>query len=80
MGNTINLKKPYRRRVSTDRLNCEDRQLVASLEGEPGPAPAGKTLPHLYPNTRFWREKTRVNMCVVGPKLFFGPGSRPNIN
>ena len=46
-GNTI-LSQPYRRRVSTDRLNREGSQLAASLEGEPGPTPAGKTLPHLY--------------------------------
>ena len=46
-GNTI-LSQPYRRRVSTDRLNREGSQLAASLEGEPGPTPAGKTLPHPY--------------------------------
>ena len=46
LGNTI-LNQPYRRRVSTDRLNREDSQSTASLEGEPGPTPAGKTLPHL---------------------------------
>ena len=39
-GNTI-LSQPYRRRVSTDRLNCEGSQLAASLEGDPGPTPAG---------------------------------------
>ena len=44
-GNTI-LSQPYRRRVSTDRPNREGRQFAASLEGEPGPTPAGKTLPH----------------------------------
>ena len=37
-----------RRRVSTDRLNREDSQLAASLEGEPGPTPAGKTLPRTH--------------------------------
>ena len=42
-GNII-LSQPYRRSVSTDRLNREGRQLAASLEGEPGPTPAGKTL------------------------------------
>ena len=51
-GNTI-LSQSYRRRVSTDRLNREGSQLAASLEGEPGPTPAGKTLPHSYPETRF---------------------------
>ena len=29
-----------------------------SLEGEPGPTPAEKTLPHSYPETRFRRERT----------------------
>ena len=42
--NTI-LSQPYCRRVSTDRPNRESSQLAASLEGEPGPTPAGKTLP-----------------------------------
>ena len=41
--NTI-LSQPYRRRVSTDRPDREGSQLAASLEGEPGPTPAGKTL------------------------------------
>ena len=58
-GNTI-LTQPYRRRVSTDRLNREGSQLTASLEGEPDPTPAGKTLPHSYPETRFRRERARV--------------------
>ena len=55
-GNTI-LSQPYRRRVSSDRPNREGRQLAASLEGEPGPTPAGKTLPHSFPETRFQRER-----------------------
>ena len=42
--NTI-LNQPNLRRVSTDRMNCEDSQLVASLEGEPSPTTAGKTDP-----------------------------------
>ena len=54
--NTI-LSQPYCRRVSTDRPNREGSQLAASLEGEPGPTPAGKTLPHSYPETRFRRER-----------------------
>ena len=41
--NTI-LSQPYCRRVSTDRPNRESSQLAASLEGEPGPTPAGKTV------------------------------------
>ena len=56
--NTI-LSQPYRRRVSTDRPNREGSQLAASLEGEPGPTPAGKTLPHSYPEARFRRERVR---------------------
>ena len=56
--NTV-LSQPYCRRVSTDRPNCEGSQLAASLEGEPGPTPAGKTLPHSYPETRFRRERAR---------------------
>ena len=54
--NTI-LSQPYCRRVSTDRSDREGSQLAASLEGEPGPTPAGKTLPHSYPETRFRRER-----------------------
>ena len=63
-GNTIILSQPYRRRVSTDRLNREGSQLAASLEGEPGPTPAGKTLPHSFPETsRFRRERAREAEC-----------------
>ena len=62
-GNTI-LSQPYLRRVSTDRLNREDSKLAASFEGEPGPTPAGKTLPHSYPETRFLeRERARDKVC-----------------
>ena len=50
-GNTT-LSQPYRRCVSTDRPNREGSQLAASLEGEPGPTPAGKTLPNSYPRFR----------------------------
>ena len=60
--NTI-LSEPYCRRVSTDRPNREGSLLTASLEGEPGPTPAGKTLPHSYPETRFRRE--RAGLLVV---------------
>ena len=59
LGNTI-LNQTYRRHISTDRLNREDSQLTASLEGEPGPTPAGKTLPHSCPKTRFRKERARV--------------------
>ena len=59
--NTI-LSQPYCRRVSTDRSDREGSQLAASLEGEPGPTPAGKTLPHSYSETRFRRERgTRLS-------------------
>ena len=61
--NTI-LSQPYCRRVSTDRPNRESSQLAASLEGEPGPTPpAGKTLPHSCPETRFRRERAR-GQCI----------------
>ena len=43
--NTI-LNQPNCRRVSTARLNRDDSQLVAYLEGEASPVPAGKTLVH----------------------------------
>ena len=36
-----------------DRLNRGSSQLAASLEGEPGPTRAGKTVSHSYPETRF---------------------------
>ena len=55
-GNTILSQPYYCRRVSTDRLNREGSQLVASLEGGPGPTSAGKTLPR---ETRFRRERAR---------------------
>ena len=65
-GNTIILSQPYRRRVSTDRLNREGSQLTASLEGEPGPTPAGKTLPHSFPETsRFRRERAREQYVTL---------------
>ena len=62
-GNTI-LSQPYHRRALTDRLNREGSQLAASLEVEPGPTPAGKTLPHSYHETRFRRKR--------GTSLFIG--------
>ena len=43
--------------TAADRMNREGSQLAASLEGEPGPTPAGKTLPHSYPEIRFRRER-----------------------
>ena len=76
-GNTI-LSQPYRRRVSTDRLNREGcSQLAASFEGEPSPTPAGKTLPPSYPETRFRREREGTRICDTdrigcSPRGYFG--------
>ena len=72
--NTIILSQPYRRRVSTDRLNREGSQLTASLEGEPGPTPAGKTLPHSYRETRLQRystaaAQTSINRTTAVPRM-----------
>ena len=69
LGNTI-LNQPYRRHVSTDRLNREDMQLAASLEGEPGRTPAGKTLPHSYPETRFRSERARDMDYIISAMVF----------
>ena len=65
-GNTI-LSQPYRRRVSNDRPNRESSQLAASLEGELGPTPAGKTLPHTYPETSSRRYRARGIVWMVMP-------------
>ena len=74
--NTI-LSQPYCRRVSTDRPNREGSQLTASLEDEPGPTPAGKTLPHSYPETRFRRERaiTIVKVLFSFPYIFTSEAS-----
>ena len=61
-GNTI-INQPYRCRVSADRLSREDNQLATFLEGKPGPTPAGKTLPHHYPETRF-------RICACSASIF----------
>ena len=51
-GSTIP-SQPYRRRVSTDRINCEDSQLAASsLDGESGPTPRRKDTPLLIPRNQ----------------------------
>ena len=66
--NTI-LSQPHCRRVSTDRPNREESsQLAASLEGEPGPTPAGKTLPHTLP-----RNQVSEGEGTIGPTttIFF---------
>ena len=78
-GNTIILSQPYRRRVSTDRLNREGSQLAASLEGEPGPTPAGKTLPHSFPETsRFRRERARDTVQIIIRKLYVKLSRKPS--
>ena len=59
------LSQPFRRRVSTDRLNREGSQLAASLEGEPGPTPAGKTLPHSFPETSRFRRERALWWCTT---------------
>ena len=53
-------------RVSIDRLShVVDSQSVASLEGESGPTPAGKTLSHTYPEVGSGgREGTSVAIDV----------------
>ena len=55
----IILNQPNRRRVSTDRVNHMNSQLVASLEGDFNPTPVGETLPHSYPITRVRRERVQ---------------------
>ena len=62
--NTI-LNQPYRRRVSTDRLNREDNQLAASLESESDSVPGGKTLSLSYPKTRFLRKKPQGKIYLM---------------
>ena len=57
--NTI-LNQSNHRHISTDSLDREDSQLVASLEGDSSPTrPTGKTHPYSNPNTRFRRERAR---------------------
>ena len=46
-------------RIELPTSALEGSQLAASLEGEPGPTPARKTLPHSYPQTRFRGERAR---------------------
>ena len=65
-GNTI-LSQPYRRRVSTGRLNRAGSQLAAPLEGEPGPTPAGKTLPRM-------RTTKNLNRSEPSDHLIHRPG------
>ena len=67
-GNTL-VSQPYRGRVSTDRLNREGSQLAASLEGDPGPTPAGRTLPHSFPEARFRREGHEAVQTICRTRL-----------
>ena len=68
--NTI-LSQPCCRRAPTDRPNREGSQLAASLEGKPGPIPAGKTLPHSYPEPGFGGRGQEVIVYVVVVVVFF---------
>ena len=61
--NTI-LNQPCRRRISTDRLNCQDSQSAASFEGDPGHSPVGKTLPHSYPTNKFRGERAPCSFLL----------------
>ena len=61
----IIFSQPYIHRVSTHRLNREGSQLAASVEGESGPTPAGKTLPHSYSETRFRRDRALAGRKLV---------------
>ena len=68
--------------IPPPRLNrqaeSEGSQLAASLEGEPGPTPAGKTLPHSYPETRFRRERARDVRMYVWSHTMDQPGKVAN--
>ena len=67
--NTI-LNQPTCRHVSTDRLNVDDSQLVASFEGESSPTPAGKTLPQSYPKPDSKGEGA-TSTCSLGGRQSF---------
>ena len=84
-GNTI-LNQPYHRLVSTDGLSRVDSQLeAASLEGEPGPTPTGKTLPHFFFFSFFFhltysRWTSSLPSCLWSQRIFPSlPGSRLTI-
>ena len=70
--NTI-LNQSNRHRVFTNRLNREDIQLVAPLESESSPTPAGKALPHSFPKTKFRRERARSTCSICGGIRGRGP-------
>ena len=63
MDTTLN-QPNRRRRVSTDRLQSEDSQLVPSLGDESGPTTAGEALLYKYlcPQTRFRRESEHAKV------------------
>ena len=72
-GNTI-LSQPYRRRVSTDRLDREGTQLAASLEDEPGPTPAGKTVQRFKEYTTVESRRCPINFgCRTRCSANHGP-------
>ena len=77
-GNTI-LSQPYPRRVSIEMPIREGSQLAASLEGEPDPTPAGKTLPHSYPETRFRKERGKQRENVDFEETFVPTISSPRL-
>ena len=64
--NTIINQSNRRRRVSTDRLNHFNSQLVEGLEVGSSSISTGKTLPHSYPKTRILRERERTHNVVCG--------------
>ena len=53
----------------TDRLSREDSELPASLEGDPGPTPTGKDLPHSYPETKFRRKRAQYVWMLLTRKF-----------
>ena len=72
--NTI-LSQPYCRRVSTDRPYREGSQLAAFFEGKPGPTPAGKTLPHSYPETSRFRKGEGTSIIGYSLGVVAGTGA-----
>ena len=63
------LSQPYRPAASqpTGWIAKKGSQLASFLESNPGPTPAGKTLPHSYPETRFRRGRARAMVYIVIP-------------
>ena len=66
------LNQPSRRRVSTDRLNrAKTASRLHLLRLSPALRPPEKTLPHLYPKTRFRRERERAVCHELGLLVIF---------